>query len=329
MTRIITIVLFLCGLQLPAQAQYAPQATVAGSDAIHKSSSVFMGWATGCALQRGYMDIAQPGMGYASLGDSIDALGDIDNAVVSLGDSGVAVLTFSSAIYNGPGADFAVFENGFPNPNNAEESFMELAFVEVSSDGVGFTRFPAASLTGVSPQVPAAGVYMNARQVNNLAGKYISNYGTPFDLQELAGTPGLDVNNITHIRIVDVIGDVAVHTSTDKDGNIINDPYPSAFPSSGLDLDGVGAIYLHGATRVAGVQRSKAQLYPNPVTEALYISNAKGSATLTDLTGKLLWQGALQDGVNTIQLTNYPAGTYLLQIVDTSGTKCIEKIVKL
>jgi len=54
-----------------------------------------------------------------------------DGYIVSLGDSGVADVTFAGAIYNGPGADFAVFENGFLNATNDSLAFLELAFVEV------------------------------------------------------------------------------------------------------------------------------------------------------------------------------------------------------
>jgi hypothetical protein len=82
------------------------------------------------------MDIANPGLGYASLGDSSLAIGPANLDIVSLGDSGVATLTFSSPIANGLGPDFVVFENGFLDPANDSFAFLELAFVEVSSDGV-------------------------------------------------------------------------------------------------------------------------------------------------------------------------------------------------
>jgi hypothetical protein len=66
-------------------------------------------------------------------------------------------------------------------------AYLELAFVEVSSDGINYFRFPATSLTPTDNQVSNT-AYMNAANINNLAGKYIGGYGTPFDLDELAGT---------------------------------------------------------------------------------------------------------------------------------------------
>ena len=169
-------------LHFCASAQYAPQAGITGSTAMIASSDLFVGWATQCSIYRGFMNIADPSLGYASAGDSSLALGPADDYTVSLGDSGVAVLTFEHPIYNGPGADFAVFENGFLDPANDSQAFLELGFVEVSSDGVNYTRFPATSLTPDSVQMTNDS-YMYANYLHNLAGSYIALYGTPFDLE--------------------------------------------------------------------------------------------------------------------------------------------------
>src|SRR5690606_10126887 len=120
----------------------------------------------------------------ASSGDSSAALGAPDGFTVSLGDGGIAVVRFAQPVANGPGPDFAIFENGFPDVSDPEGAFLELGFVEVSSDGVHYTRFPATSLTQDTFQHSsiAGSMYMNARLLNNLAGKYIANWGTPFDL---------------------------------------------------------------------------------------------------------------------------------------------------
>src|SRR6185312_6390046 len=159
---------FYCMLLSVVQAQYAPQAGLPGTTAISASSSAFTEWANGCTIQRGYMDIAQPALGYASTGDSTDALGIADVNVVSLGDSGVATLTFPSPIYDGDGFDFAVFENAFLNPLDSNLAYLELAFVEVSSDGVNYFRFPASSLTQDTLQDYDPNDYLDCRLINNL-----------------------------------------------------------------------------------------------------------------------------------------------------------------
>ena len=313
-----------------AMAQYAPQAGLPGSTAISAASSMFTGWATSCTLQRGYMDIANKGLGYASSGDSSMAIGEPDGGIVSLGDSGVATLTFPHLLYNGPGPDFAVFENGFRNPDDSAQAFLELAFVEVSSDGENFFRFPCNSNTPLNTQIPMAGVYMDASRINNLAGKYIAMYGTPFDLQELAGIPGLDVNRITHVRLVDVVGSVGGNCTYDNAGNKINDPYPTAIPTGGFDLDAVGAINM----MQVGVNDMKANagtlVYPNPASDKVTIAGdgAGYSVTITSVAGSILQQIYAAQGAQTIDISGYAAGLYFLTIEDNNGYKWVEKLLK-
>jgi hypothetical protein len=311
-----------------ATAQYAPQAGIGGSTAISSSSSQIVSWANTCKVYRGYTDIAQPSLGYVTSGDSSLATGPANFFVVSLGDSGVAVLTFPQLIVNGPGPDFAVFENGFTHPADPEKAFLELAFVEVSSDGNNFFRFPAVSQTQADTQIAGAGIYMNARQINNLAGKYISNYGTPFDLQELSGIPGLDLDHITHVRIVDVIGSVDGHSSYDANNNIINDPYPTAFPIGGFDLDAVAVLHA-GTTSVPHKHNSSSlSIYPNPVTDLLTIKSTEPlHLTISDVTGKVL----KRMDVNTdtrLNMAGYTSGIYFLSFTNNHGHQWVERISK-
>lgn len=324
----ITIILSLYSLTA-AHAQYAPQVGVSGSTAIHAGSPSFHGWATGCVVHRGYIDIADPNAGLVTSGSDANGIGSVDNSIISLGDSGVALLTFATPIYNGPGADFAVFENGFLNPNDPEDAFLELAFVEVSSNGVDFFRFPAHSLTSTSPQIPGAGVYMDATLINNLAGKYISNNGTPFDLEDLVGTPNLDVNFITHIRLVDVVGAVnGAYGSVDTAGNLINDPYPTNFPIGGFDLDAVGAIHQFGLSASSFASGDPIAIYPNPVSDQLFIKGSGNySLTLTDLTGRVLHTQKIVANTS-VSFNDYSAGIYYLQLQNENGEKWLEKIVK-
>lgn len=218
-------------------AQFAPAAGQPGSTAIFKDSSVFVNWASSCNLVRGYQDISDPSPGYASVGDSSSATGIAGaNGIVSLGDGGAATLQFPFPIKNGVGYDFAVFENSF------SDDYLELGFVEVSSDGINFFRFPATSNTQDTVQVGPFDL-LDATKLNNLAGKYRMNYGTPFDLSDLPLAAGLDPDHITHVRIIDVIGSIDnSYATSDQYGNKINDPWPTPFPSSGFDLDAVGVI---------------------------------------------------------------------------------------
>lgn len=253
--RVICGLVLTLGLLAPfpvLAGPYAPAAGQAGSTAIHMGDPSFVAWATGVEVVRGPMDLSNPGDGDASYGTAGNALGQAvgdSYDVVSLGDGGQATLTFDSPIYNGSGWDFAIFENSF------SDTFLELAFVEVSSNGSEFFRFPSVSLTQTDTQVGGFGA-LDATNIHNLAGKYRQGYGTPFDLEGLAGTAGLDVNSVGWVRFVDVVGSIDDDYATyDSLGNKINDPWTTPFASSGFDLDAVGvrhAVPLPGAAWLLG-----------------------------------------------------------------------------
>ncbi len=222
---------------------YAPPAGMLGSDAVAADDIALIQWATGGTVTRGKTDITSPSSPDATFGTIADALGVSDAKgsasfpVVSLGDGGSMTLTFAKPIQDVPGADFAVFENGF------DDSFLELAHVEVSSNGMDFYRFPSVSLTQKTEQKGIFGT-LDATDLHNLAGKYRGGFGTPFDLAEMKNKhPLLDTQRITHIRVVDVVGSIdGAFGTNDSLGNVINDPFKTNFSTGGFDLDAVGAF---------------------------------------------------------------------------------------
>ena len=304
--KIIFILLLLLSGFVSAQS-FAPLPGEAGSTAIYKDSSIIAAWATGVSVQRGPLDIAQPGNGDATFGTEADGIGVADGNVVSFGDGGSAIVTFDTPIANGPGPDFAVFENGFA------DNYIELAFVEVSSDGVNFFRFEALSEAPESPQY-WNGSFSDCRYFNNLAGKYRANYGTPFDLQELSGEFGLNINSITHVKLIDVVGFVdPTYGTQDSQGNYINDPYPTAFPSGGFDLDAVAVIH-QGVQDIAENTIPKLFVYPNPSNGNFTIkSSENGIYTIKSTAGQVIVSAAFSTDFN-VDLSNYPKGIYILQV---------------
>jgi hypothetical protein len=222
---------------------YDPQVGQPGSLGIAASSDRFVGWASSVVgLQRGPQNVANPTGPLASFGVGSNALGASNGTLVSLGDGGSITLGFDRPIADGEGADFAVFENGFAMGTDGL-AYLELGFVEVSSNGVDFFRFAAASLTPTDTQVGGFGP-LDARGLNNLAGKHVAGFGTPFDLSELSGlSPLLDTLAVRYVRIVDVIGSIdPALGSRDASGRLINDPYATPFASGGFDLDAVGVM---------------------------------------------------------------------------------------
>ncbi|MFN3684517.1 MAG: PEP-CTERM sorting domain-containing protein [Fimbriimonadaceae bacterium] len=193
------------------------------------------------SLERGYQNIANPSLGLATFGAAGNSLGARDGSFVSLGDGGSITLFLEKGVSNGPGWDFAVWENGFLSGGLV---FAELAFVEVSSNGTDFFRFPSVSLTQTATQVASFGL-LDPTNIHNLAGQFAAPEGTPFDLEDLVGvSPLLDLGRVHYVRLVDVVGSIdPAYARYDSFGNAINDPWPTPFGSSGFDLDAVGARY--------------------------------------------------------------------------------------
>jgi len=300
-----------------AHAQYPPAAGEPGSTAIHADSSCFVSWGVNCIVERGYVNLADTtvqagGSNRASYGQAADACGQPSNLVVSLGDKGVAVLTFDFPIVNGPAWDFAVFENSLNN------TFLELAFVEVSSNGTDFFRFPAVSLTQTDVQTSSFGE-TDPTQIHNLAGKYISMYGTPFNIDDLVDDPLLDKNNITHVKIIDVGGSVnPLYASYDHSGNIINDPFPTPFESCGFDLDAVGVIH-NTQTAVAEHNVHDVLLFPNPANDMIVIPDwiFIKSLQIYNMYGQCLYR--TEENQHHVQVSRFESGFYIMKISTDGG----------
>lgn len=245
----------LNGLVLPEDYPFSPAADEPGSTAVARDDERIEAWASG------YLDIRY--------GTHVDeawqtperALGTANGSamdIVSLGRGGAITLSFDRSVNDGPGPDFAVFENAH------SDDFLELAWVEVSTDGVHFVRFPDYSAT--ADPVGAFGS-VDPRRVHGYAGKYRQGYGTPFDLaglaeahalvqagndpfsdafrqQLLANFPLIDIGDIRYIRLVDVVGDGSATSAIrmpDGGGYPVFDPFPTV-GSAGFDLEAVAVL---------------------------------------------------------------------------------------
>ena len=233
----------------PPSIPYAPAAGLPGSTAIPHDSESIVAWATHVVSVSFGPEASEE---FRNLEAVLGPAGSSSPDVLVLGRGGSIVLEFMPGIADREGWDFAVFENAF------RETFLELAYVEVSSDGVHFVRFPNYSLT--ADPVGAFGD-VQPSFVDGLAGKYRSGYGTPFDLnllasayeaavkgeggfsaafadQLIANYPSLDLQNVNYVRILDIVGD---GTFPDCEGYPVYDPYPTII-TAGFDLDAVGVL---------------------------------------------------------------------------------------
>lgn len=307
MTRILVTVVFL--LSFCVNGQFAPAAGQIGTTAIHKDSSIIVSWATKVLdFQRGYEDIALPGV-YASYGDSTAALFVAEGNstdVISLGDAGIITLGFEYPIKNGVGADFAVFENSF------SDDYLEFAHVEVSSDGLHFIRIPSTCLIEENTQTGSFG-YSNPEEVYNLAGKYRQGYGTPFDLEDITDSTNINLDSVLYVRVIDVVGSInATYGSYDYLGNLINDPYPTAFESGGFDLDAVAVL---NENNIVAAQNDAIKptfnVFPNPASSALYIKGGCTDLVVLDVAGRVVFESRSEEH-DVLNIEDFQQGQYTL-----------------
>jgi len=216
--------------------------------AIPSASPLFVEWANEIDASRTYF---APRGSTTISNTGFNSLGDLDAPQIANGEPvGHLTVTFPRGIRNRAGHDFAVFENGFVFPS-APYLFAELAFVEVSSNGTDFARFPAIS-TNTTWQGTFGQSFggFDVTNVHNLAGKHASGYGTPFDLADLLADPlvlsgHVNLSNIQYVKLVDVPGN---GTFLDSMGNPILDAWLTTGTTGGFDFrlpvgQGIGVIH--------------------------------------------------------------------------------------
>ena len=237
--KIVSAGLLVMGINVPAHAgHFSPAAGQPGSTAINKDDVSITSWATG---YENYNVGANVDLIWQTPEKALGVAQGVSGDIVSLGEGGTITLTFSDFIVNGVGDDFAVFENSI------NDTFLELAQVEVSSDGTNFFAF---SMFSETPSPVNAFGAVDSSNIDGLAGKYRQGWGTGFDLDLLTGIAGLDVFNVSYVRLLDIAGDGSV---LDVNGNPIYDPTLTT-GSGGFDLDAIGV--LNSASTVVPVPAS-------------------------------------------------------------------------
>jgi hypothetical protein len=179
-------------------------------------------------------------------------LGAVDGQwAIGFPGGGTITVSFDKPITNGPGPDFAVWENGFAVQEGL--LFVELAYVNVSSDGNTWVTFPSVFL-----EDPNANLIADPTEIYNLAGNYIAHYvsdehkqGTPFDLEDLMNlsevqSGQVDLNTIQYVRLRDILGVSEGGNAYDQatyfgyaENHVIDDGISYG---GGADWDAVGVI---------------------------------------------------------------------------------------
>mgnify|MGYP001811130164 FL=1 len=133
-------------------------------------------------------------------------------------------------------------------------------------------------------------------------------------MSELAASHEFNPDSVSWIRVIDVVGSIdPKYASFDSEGNIINDPWPTPFPSSGFDLDAVGAINL----RPLNVDElNSGKLGVIQFRDGIAVVSEAGSVKyfIWDLSGRLVDCGIVKD-----DWLAYPRdiqGIYLVKLYD-------------
>jgi len=198
--------------------------------------------------------------GFAPFGDPVDMLGaptgtgsfQSSSHVHAPGVGGSATLRFALPVFDGPGTDFVVYENPFTKQGTQSSNWVEALYVEVSSDGGTFARFPNAYLGPVGPHMMPSGLDDTAEYAwfRGFAGvatvaanpalgvdpfHIVEGGGDAFDLAVLSDHPAVldgDINlgDIRYVRLIDVVAG----TSVDSAGTPIWD-CGNAFSAADID----------------------------------------------------------------------------------------------
>ncbi len=116
---------------------------------------------------------------------------------------------------------------------------------------------------------------------------------------------------ITHVKIVDVVGSVnPMFGSRDSKNNLINDPYPTPYPSAGFDIDAVGVLN----SEALGLENVtlNVSIFPNPSTGIFQVNtHGESRVEVYSLQGEILLQQNFVDSTK-LDLTTYQKGMYFV-----------------
>ena len=232
--------------------------------------------------------------------------------VHSLGIGGQITLGFDVVIVDGPGADFLVAENAFLT-GTLGESFAEMMFVEVSSNGVDFARVPNGYYGPQMSPGPFAGVQI--AWYSGLAGAVpvdpgardaqdvVTAGGDAIDLADLHSHPmvqsgRVDLHAITQVRLIDVVDGV----DRDSRGRTIHDP-----GAGSADVDAVTVIH-HAGNVAPGGPRVEVQV-PSHGNYTVTLSDPDGLGDLDVASWKWSLYGIPLSPVILLQLSSVVSST--------------------
>ena len=140
-------------------------------------------------------------------------------------------------------------------------------------------------------------------------------------------------------RVQEVV-DLCLHNESlrsrlvdDTANNIINDPWPSSFSSSGFDLDAIGVIHSVLSAKDIANKNQQIKVYPNPASTSINIH----LIDFEDLILKIEIFNTLGQKIQTINansnsieinLEELPSGLYVLKANTKKDYIIVKQIIK-
>lgn len=114
--------------------------------------------------------------------------------------------------------------------------------------------------------------------------------------------------------------------------SIINDAEIFFDFNTGVKTNSVSTIITTLTDVVSSESKSNVYIYPNPVINKLQIitdEKSGGQVVITDITGRVQMITGIQSGLNTIDVSDFTSGMYLIRLIDHSGNmKWVHKVIK-
>ena len=99
-----------------------------------------------------------------------------------------------------------------------------------------------------------------------------------------------------------------------------------------IDMSGNSRYSSVSIIQVAGSENNQIALWPNPAHDVVYVQNNSGAAgahaVIYDDFGKMVYSGILNMGANSINVSNFPSGTYIFHVLGANGSVYNNKLIK-
>ncbi len=107
-------------------------------------------------------------------------------------------------------------------------------------------------------------------------------------------------------------------------------PTEGCYDSTGSNTSIVSASTTGTSPQPSPKEREVLRTYPNPLKDLLYVDEVSKQAEykIRSVIGSSILQGTLQQGNNTINVKELPAGVYMLEVVYPDGMRATNKIIK-